>query len=462
MSEFSELDSIIGDVCAELAKKQPKPELIFSDEYCTSQCEFFDVCKANHDACVKQVVEEILKTLSDRECRVLKLRFGYEGNVQTQNKIAEQFYVTRERIQKIEQKALRKVKHPFLLRKLQPLTYTALSCENDNFYARFFIRVFHLSKDQVQNILASPQSTRETKKTISLDSGIESLELSLPTFYYLRRADIQTVEDLLKYPSEKVFQIRKIEPKSLAEICTKLEEFGFQTKAAEIEQIQNDLMENKNKKKKAVNHSERKPLATFKTLFNELLEYKSYYQYDHDCEVVRFADGEQHDAAKELYVRVVKTYLLENNDKWAFDIALDCVRDFTEEEFEFLQEHRGIVDYHFCYGMYVRNHYIYPSQLHIYLMADGVSSSVEKFIYSIMFPEYKHDKFSVKLDMPIEELGLSERSYCCLKRANIRDVDELVDKTPEEMMRVRELGKKSLEEIIAKLESYGLSLRDDG
>ena len=65
------------------------------------------------------------------------------------------------------------------------------------------------------------------------------------------------------------------------------------------------------------------------------------------------------------------------------------------------------------------------------------------------------------LSMTIEELELSIRSFNCLKRAGINTVDELISKTPEEMMRVRNLGKKSLEEVITKLESYGLSFQSD-
>ena len=65
------------------------------------------------------------------------------------------------------------------------------------------------------------------------------------------------------------------------------------------------------------------------------------------------------------------------------------------------------------------------------------------------------------LSMTIEELDLSIRSFNCLKRAGINTVDELISKTPEEMMRVRNLGKKSLEEVIVKLESYGLSFMSE-
>ena len=61
--------------------------------------------------------------------------------------------------------------------------------------------------------------------------------------------------------------------------------------------------------------------------------------------------------------------------------------------------------------------------------------------------------------MTIEELDLSVRAFNCLKRAGINTVSELVQKDQEEMMKVRNLGKKSLEEVEQKLELLGLSLR---
>ena len=62
------------------------------------------------------------------------------------------------------------------------------------------------------------------------------------------------------------------------------------------------------------------------------------------------------------------------------------------------------------------------------------------------------------LEMTIEELDLSVRSFNCLKRANINTVEDLISKTEDEMMKVRNLGRKSLEEVIGKLEAMGLHL----
>ena len=67
---------------------------------------------------------------------------------------------------------------------------------------------------------------------------------------------------------------------------------------------------------------------------------------------------------------------------------------------------------------------------------------------------------NTKLDWKIEDLNLSVRSYNCLKRANINTVGELTQKTEEEMMKVRNLGRKSLKEVVQKLREIGLDLKN--
>jgi len=72
--------------------------------------------------------------------------------------------------------------------------------------------------------------------------------------------------------------------------------------------------------------------------------------------------------------------------------------------------------------------------------------------------EKEDDEKEKVLEMSIDELELSVRSYNCLKRANINTVEELTNKTPDDMMKVRNLGRKSLEEVLAKLKELGLEL----
>lgn len=87
-----------------------------------------------------------------------------------------------------------------------------------------------------------------------------------------------------------------------------------------------------------------------------------------------------------------------------------------------------------------------------------LSDGIEDVEVMIDVPNKKKDK---ALDMQVEELDLSVRSYNCLKRANINTVQELVNKTDSEMMKVRNLGKKSLEEVKNKLAELNLFLKEE-
>ena len=91
---------------------------------------------------------------------------------------------------------------------------------------------------------------------------------------------------------------------------------------------------------------------------------------------------------------------------------------------------------------------------HLNLFIDLSDSAKDVEIMS----ETKDDEKEKVLVMSIDELELSVRSYNCLKRAGINTVEELTNKTSEDMMKVRNLGRKSLEEVLAKLKELGLQL----
>ena len=83
----------------------------------------------------------------------------------------------------------------------------------------------------------------------------------------------------------------------------------------------------------------------------------------------------------------------------------------------------------------------------------------ESLMPEVMLVEKEESKKDKLLEMTIEELDLSVRSYNCLRRAGIHTAQELANRTEEEMMKVRNLGRKSLEEVVWKLNELGLSLR---
>ncbi len=87
----------------------------------------------------------------------------------------------------------------------------------------------------------------------------------------------------------------------------------------------------------------------------------------------------------------------------------------------------------------------------------GLTETVNDVEIMVEKEEEEKDKI---LEMTIEELDLSVRSYNCLKRAGINTVEELTQRTEEDMIKVRNLGKKSLEEVINKMHELGLSLKE--
>lgn len=97
--------------------------------------------------------------------------------------------------------------------------------------------------------------------------------------------------------------------------------------------------------------------------------------------------------------------------------------------------------------------------LKLFQNMDGLPEEEEE--EEATFPEEEEDDSSKVLDMTIEDLDLSVRSFNCLKRANINTVADLAEKTEDDMMKVRNLGCKSLEEVKKKLEELGLTLKQN-
>jgi len=98
---------------------------------------------------------------------------------------------------------------------------------------------------------------------------------------------------------------------------------------------------------------------------------------------------------------------------------------------------------------------VFTEHLNIFVSLTEEAQSMEVMV------EKEEDQKEKVMEKTIEELDLSVRSYNCLKRAGINTVQELSTKTEEDMMKVRNLGRKSLDEIKSKMEELGLSLRSD-
>lgn len=147
-------------------------------------------------------------------------------------------------------------------------------------------------------------------------------------------------------------------------------------------------------------------------------------------------------------------------------IAIDALYSPVERVNIFVENTRvgQITDYDKLTLDVVTNGTLTPDEA-VSLSAKVLSEHLELFIdlsenakTTEVIVERKNDDKEKALEMNIDELELSVRSYNCLKRAGINTVEELCNKTPEDMMKVRNLGRKSLEEVLAKLKELGLQL----
>ncbi len=108
----------------------------------------------------------------------------------------------------------------------------------------------------------------------------------------------------------------------------------------------------------------------------------------------------------------------------------------------------------------IYQHYLGVERKQVSQLAFACCETCETTLIAMLQGELdrKSEQLAVK-DKQIEDLDLSVRSYNCLKRAGINTVEELINKTPEDMMKVRNLGRKSLEEVQAKISELGFHFR---
>ncbi|MBQ7319080.1 MAG: hypothetical protein IJW97_02720 [Clostridia bacterium] len=111
-----------------------------------------------------------------------------------------------------------------------------------------------------------------------------------------------------------------------------------------------------------------------------LLNYIDYYIYSFASERICIAEGTAHDAAQEIYSHIIRSQQLQEDEVWAFDIALDCIREMSELERAILSKEGTLSPHHFGYGLRIRNKYLYPAKCHVLQSADEQSEQVLRAI----------------------------------------------------------------------------------
>ena len=185
---------------------------------------------------------------------------------------------------------------------------------------------------------------------------------------------------------------------------------------------------------------------------------------------------------------------LEDGAKLSMELTCDCGRGYVsaERNKELLRPPIGVIAVDSIYSPVLKVNYTVENtrvgqitdydKLTLEVWTDGTTSAQEAVSLAAkilnehlaLFADLSDEVFDTEimvvkpdsrkervLEMTIDDLDLSVRSYNCLKRAGINTVEDLTAKSGEDMMKVRNLGRKSLDEVIAKLSSLGLELRKD-
>lgn len=163
------------------------PKVFCEPNYCKTECEFYAVCQANKEACVKNIYEQVLQTLTCREERVIRLIYGIEEHKESVQLVARVFRITEERVIQVWGKALKKMKHPTRARILRSTDVgVAVLSVNENGYLNLWCDIFGVSSDSRQAELE----------------------------YYMERKQAEEVqrrkdEELVNASSEQLSEIRK-------------------------------------------------------------------------------------------------------------------------------------------------------------------------------------------------------------------------------------------------------------
>lgn len=173
-------------------------------------------------------VEYVLYTLSDRERKILKNRFV---DLMTLEQTGKLFGLTRDRIRQIEAKAIRKLRHPNRAKYFRYGVLGIIENIKTGYYNQFLelegklIELCKLNTKAADEVIQTNELRRKYAPT-----KIENMDLSVRSYNCLKRADINTLQDLTKLSYEDMTRIRNLGQKSVKEIIEKLREYGYEVR----------------------------------------------------------------------------------------------------------------------------------------------------------------------------------------------------------------------------------------
>ena len=200
---------------AEATLKDDTPDFS-SDDYCSTSCEFYRLCYANHDVCIKQAFEDILNKFNPREKKIIRMKYGwYNGKFYSVEEMSKELDLSVARMKQIVDEPVKMVcSHPVRYRAMQLEKYffEAFSVSSENFYALLLCKIFGVSPDTLpidirHSILSGIDysivdkdknadiSVLEIKR--NLKRAVKEFEALKPYAEQLHRINIHTLDELL-------------------------------------------------------------------------------------------------------------------------------------------------------------------------------------------------------------------------------------------------------------------------
>ena len=179
--------------------------------------------------------------------------------------------------------------------------------------------------------------------------------------------------------------------------------------------------------------------------WQKLLDYIDSYIYVTDKEEISIVYNEKASEASRVYQHFLKEA---GENKWEFDIALDCVRQMDEASREMILKQLNYYQHHFGVGMVIRNHYVHPSVRHGYFEAENISGTAFRIILTILHPYY--DFRNGLLVSVLEDLDFDS-----IKELYQEEFGDVIEKKLMDF--AKEPGGRSCEEA---LEELGEALRE--
>ena len=440
-----------------------------NDEYCKTTCEFFKTCYANHDSCIKESFENMLKTITPREAKVLKMRHGWYNCINfSHSQIGHEFDVSKGRVQQIEAKALQKLRHPSRYNKSARIfLYDIFLLPEGNFYKSLSLAILgdfgkeiafevELGIDYsiVDKEKTSNKSINDIKK--ELNANIHDITLLDPYALYLDKLNITTLDHLLHTSELSLFtHCFNKDDQKLFKLLKTLSNMGYRLKNGEFPS--SNLNEHYSK--------DLKDLIFDSSIFEErLLDLPSKIVF-------------------KLFEEEIKT----NDDLVTRIFYVNSLHNFTKEEHQIIDNYLASKNL-LCYLDESHTKKIYISSLLFNAFVDNLvvwfrdnCVSISSFKNNLLESENisivslfellknKFDTFEFAsivdflsiADYNLIDLNLSVRTHNILSKAGFCTLQDIISKSVEDLSQIKNIGKKGINEIVETLTSLGLELNED-